>query len=79
VLVAGLIVAMLAGVAVWLQVALLLWGDRDRRFPLMTLEWPEEAGSKVEGKERIKLDDAPAQPPMPPMLASARAGLRPAE
>jgi TRAP-type mannitol/chloroaromatic compound transport system permease small subunit len=79
VLVVGLIVATLAGVAVWLQVALLLWGDRDRRFPLMTLEWPEEVGSKVEGKERIKLDDAPAQPLMPPVLASARAGLKPAE
>ncbi len=77
VLVAGLIVATLAGVAVWLQVAMLLWGNQDRRFPLMTLDWPEEAGSKIEGKERIKLEDAPAEPALPPVLA--RAGLKPAE
>ena len=24
----------------------------------MTLEWPEEAGTKIEGKERVKLEDA---------------------
>jgi TRAP-type mannitol/chloroaromatic compound transport system permease small subunit len=77
VLVAGLMVATLAGIAVWLQVALLLWGRRDRRFPLMTLEWPEEAGTRVEGKERIKLQDAPAEPALPPVLAG-RTGLKPA-
>ena len=58
VLVAGLIVAGLAGIAVWLQAALVLFGDPNRRFPLMTLEWPEERGSKIEGKERIALDKA---------------------
>jgi len=58
VLVIGLIVAGLAGIAVWLQAALLLWGDPNRRFPLMTLEWPEERGSKIEGKERVKLEEA---------------------
>ena len=58
VLVFGLIVAGLAGIAVWLQAALVLWGDPNRRFPLMTLEWPEERGSKIEGKERVKLEDA---------------------
>ena len=78
VLVAGLIVATVAGIAVWLQVALLLWGDNRRRFPLMTLEWPEEAGTKVEGKERIRLEDAPAVPALPPALA-APAALKPAE
>jgi TRAP-type mannitol/chloroaromatic compound transport system permease small subunit len=72
VLVFGLIVATAAGIAVWLQVALLLWGDKERRFPLMTLEWPEEAGSKVEGKERIKLDDVPAEPALPPVLAARK-------
>jgi TRAP-type mannitol/chloroaromatic compound transport system permease small subunit len=77
VLVVGLIVATVAGVAVWLQVALLLWGRQDRRFPLMTLEWPEEAGSKIEGKERIKLENAPAEPALPPVLAR-RAELKPA-
>jgi TRAP-type mannitol/chloroaromatic compound transport system permease small subunit len=70
VLVAGLIVATLAGIAVWLQVAILLLGRHDRRFPLMTLEWPEEAGSKTEGKERIKLEDAPAEKVLPPVLAT---------
>jgi TRAP-type mannitol/chloroaromatic compound transport system permease small subunit len=77
VLVAGLIVATLAGIAVWLQVAMLLWGNQERRFPLMTLEWPDEAGSKIEGKERIKLEDAPAEPVLPPVLA--KASLKPAE
>ena len=71
VLVVGLIVATLAGVAVWLQVAMLLWGDSSKRFPLMTLEWPEEAGTKIEGKERIKLEDAPAEAALPPVLARA--------
>ncbi len=70
VLVFGLIVAALAGIAVWLQVAVLLWGRKDRRFPLMTLEWPEEAGSRLEGKERITLENAPAGPEMPPVLAA---------
>ena len=70
VLVFGLIVAALAGVAVWLQVAVLLWGRKDRRFPLMTLEWPEEAGSRLEGKERLTLEDTPAEPQMPPALAA---------
>jgi len=58
VLVVGLIVAGLAGIAVWLQVALILFGNPDRRFSLMTLEWPEERGSKIEGKARVKLEDA---------------------
>ncbi|MCL4767035.1 MAG: TRAP transporter small permease subunit [Hyphomicrobiaceae bacterium] len=66
VLVFGLIVAAVAGIAVWLQVVLLLWGDRSLRFPLMTLEWPEEAGSRIEGKERITIDDAAADPASSP-------------
>jgi TRAP-type mannitol/chloroaromatic compound transport system permease small subunit len=57
VLLFGLVVAAISGVAVWLQVAIVLWGPRDLRFPLMTLEWPEEAGSRIEGKERIKLEE----------------------
>ena len=59
ILVAGLTIATIAGVAVWLQVAFLMWGGRPKRFPLMTLEWPEEAGSKIEGKERIVLEETP--------------------
>jgi TRAP-type mannitol/chloroaromatic compound transport system permease small subunit len=78
VLVVGLMVATIAGVAVWLQIATLLWGSRERRFKLMTLEWPEEAGSTIEGKERIKLEDVPAEPALPPVLA-VRAALKPAE
>lgn len=60
VLMLGLIVAVIAGVAVWLQVAILLFGPQNVRFPLMTIEWPEESGTKVEGKERLdltKVDD----------------------
>jgi TRAP-type mannitol/chloroaromatic compound transport system permease small subunit len=57
VLVFGLIVVVAAGVAVWLQVALVLFGDSARRFRLMTLEWPEE-DAKIEGKERVKLEGA---------------------
>jgi TRAP-type mannitol/chloroaromatic compound transport system permease small subunit len=57
ILVIGLVVAAISGVAVWLQVAIVLWGPQDIRFPLMTLEWPEEAGSKIEGKERIELEE----------------------
>jgi TRAP-type mannitol/chloroaromatic compound transport system permease small subunit len=56
VLVFGLIVAALSGVAVWLQVAIVLWGPQNIRFPLMTLDWPEEAGTKIEGKERLDLE-----------------------
>jgi TRAP-type mannitol/chloroaromatic compound transport system permease small subunit len=54
----GLIMAVVAGVSVWLQVAIALFGPRDVRFPLMTLEWPEESGTKIEGKERLDLDKA---------------------
>jgi TRAP-type mannitol/chloroaromatic compound transport system permease small subunit len=56
ILVIGLIVAALSGLAVLLQVIIVLWGPQNIRFPLMTLEWPEEAGTKIEGKERIDLE-----------------------
>ena len=56
VLVFGLVVAAISGIAVWLQVAIVLWGPQNIRFPLMTLEWPEE-DAKIEGKERIKLEE----------------------
>jgi TRAP-type mannitol/chloroaromatic compound transport system permease small subunit len=79
VLVFGLIVATIAGVAVWLQVALLIWGRQPKRFPLMTLEWPEEAGTKIEGKERIVLDETPGVQ-VPAVAASAESmKVRPAE
>jgi len=57
VLVFGLIVAALAGVAVWLQTVLVLFGPRDLRFDLMTLDWPEEEGKGIEGKERVVLSE----------------------
>ena len=56
VLVFGLIVALLAGIAVWLQVAIALFGPKHWRFDLMTIEWPEESGASVEGKERMELE-----------------------
>jgi len=59
IMVFGLIVATCAGIAVWLQVAYVIWGPQGVRFKLMTLEWPEEAGTKIEGKERIKLEETP--------------------
>lgn len=55
VLVVGLVMAVVAGIAVWLQMVIVLWGPQDARFPLMTLEWPEEEGTKIEGKTRLEL------------------------
>ena len=52
----GLIVAVLAGTAVWLQIAVALFGPQHWRFPLMTVEWPEDVGKATEGKERLDLD-----------------------
>ena len=70
---------MIAGVAAWLQVVTILWGPKDLRFALMTLDWPEQ-GTKIEGKERVKLEDeyglkldAP-----PPLIKPAAAGDAPA-
>jgi TRAP-type mannitol/chloroaromatic compound transport system permease small subunit len=56
VMVIGLVVALIAGISAWLQVVTILWGPQHLRFPLMTLEWPEE-DRKIEGKERVKLED----------------------
>ena len=71
VLVIGLVVAMLSGIAAWLQVATILWGPQGLRFRLMTLDWPETE-QKVEGKTRVRLEDEyglrlsePAVPPKP--------------
>jgi TRAP-type mannitol/chloroaromatic compound transport system permease small subunit len=46
VLVFGLFTALVAGVAVWLQTVLVLFGPRSLRFKLMTLEWPEDAAKR---------------------------------
>lgn len=78
-LVIGLALAVIAGVAAWLQVATILWGPKDLRFPLMTLDWPEQ-GTRIEGKERVKLEDeyglkldAP-----PPLISASPAAAAPA-
>jgi TRAP-type mannitol/chloroaromatic compound transport system permease small subunit len=55
VLVFGLFTALVAGIAVWLQTAMELFGPKNTRYKLMTLEWPEEEGGFVEGKERMDL------------------------
>jgi TRAP-type mannitol/chloroaromatic compound transport system permease small subunit len=77
VLVFGLVVAAAAGFAVWFQVVLLMWGSRPKRFQLMTLEWPDESGTKIEGKERIVLDETPGM--QAPSVVAAPAGMKPAE
>lgn len=58
VLVVGIVVSVLAGIAVWLQLAYALFGQRHLRYPMMTLEWPEEGGNKIEGKERLDFSKA---------------------
>jgi TRAP-type mannitol/chloroaromatic compound transport system permease small subunit len=58
VLVLGLVMVLVAGFAVLLQVYTVLFGPKNIRYPLMTLEWPEEEGSMVEGKERLDLTKA---------------------
>jgi hypothetical protein len=37
-------------------VVTILWGPQELRFPLMTLDWPEQE-SKIEGKTRVKLEE----------------------
>ncbi|MBU2532088.1 MAG: TRAP transporter small permease subunit [Alphaproteobacteria bacterium] len=59
VLVVGLLLVLCAGLAVWLQTYMVLFGDPSRRYDLMTLEWPEEEGTMIEGKKRIELDETP--------------------
>lgn len=66
VLFVGLIVALISGIAVWLQTILVLFGPPDLRFELMTLEWPEERGGGVEGYKRLELDDEDAVEHMEP-------------
>ena len=56
VLAAGLVFAGVAGLAVWLQSVTVLWGNRNLRYPLLTMEWPEFAGQTFEGKRRLVLD-----------------------
>lgn len=53
----GLIVALASGIAVWLQTVMVLFGPKDVRFTLMTLEWPEDMGDGVEGYKRMVLEE----------------------
>ncbi len=53
VLMVGLFTAMIAGIAVWLQTVVVLLAPGDKRFELMTLEWPEEHARK----KRLQLDE----------------------
>ena len=48
----GLVVALISGISVWLQTVIVLFGPRDLRFQLMTLEWPEDIDAR-----RIKVED----------------------
>lgn len=57
ILVIGFVLVLLAGISAWLQVWCALFTDPNKRFALMTLEWPEEEGTMIEGKKRIELDD----------------------
>ena len=58
VLAVGLFVALLAGISVWLQVFTVIRMPKNHRFPLMTMDWPEMAGERTEGKERLDLSKA---------------------
>ncbi|MBF2761450.1 MAG: TRAP transporter small permease subunit [Ectothiorhodospiraceae bacterium AqS1] len=58
VLVTGFAFVLVAGVSVLLQVIVVLFGPQHKRFPLMTIEWPEEEGTRIEGKERLDLSTA---------------------
>lgn len=82
VLIFGLLVALVSGIAAWLQVAAILWGPQDLRFPLMTLDWPEE-DAKIEGKARVRLEDdyglRLADSPVPADPAAAKTAKRQAE
>ena len=57
-LVAGVLVAIIAGLSVWFQIAMIIFGPPNLRNPLMTVEWPEDTGTMVEGKERLDLEKA---------------------
>ncbi len=65
VLVVGLVLVLLAGLAAWIQVWMVLFDDPNRRHDLMALEWPEEEGTMIEGKKRIELDDTEPVIPVP--------------
>ena len=54
VLVIGLAVTALAGIAVWLQAVIYLFGPKEVRFKLMTLDWPEDLEKKASRARAMK-------------------------
>jgi TRAP-type mannitol/chloroaromatic compound transport system permease small subunit len=54
----GIFVSIVSGIAVWLQMAFVLFGPKNLRYPLMTVEWPESGNTMIEGKERLDMDKA---------------------
>lgn len=57
----GFMVTLIAGIAVWLEMYVALFGPQNWRFNLSTVEWPEDEGATVEGKSRLDLDETPDQ------------------
>lgn len=57
----GFILTIVAGLAVWLEVFVALFGPQNWRFPLSTVDWPEEEGAAIEGKQRLDLEKTPDQ------------------
>ena len=55
VLAIGVLMAIISGIAVWLQMAAVLFGPRENRFDLMPMDWPESGVERIEGKERLDL------------------------
>jgi hypothetical protein len=53
VLVLGILMALLSGIAIWLRTVLVLFGPKDLRFELFTLQWPEDREAQ---EQRIKLN-----------------------
>ena len=51
----GLIIALLAGIAVWLQTVVVLFGPKDLRFQLMTMDWPEVSEAHRE-QQRVAVE-----------------------
>lgn len=51
----GVGMAIISGVAVWLQMAAVLFGPRNHRFDLMPMDWPESGVDRIEGKERLDM------------------------
>ncbi len=63
VLVIGLVVTAAAGFAVWLQAVIYLFGPKEVRFELMTLNWPEDLeklASRARARKSQEADDKAA-------------------